>query len=240
MRRLRPRPGPARPPGPAPVRPLPGLRDRRWTGGSASGADTTAPPPPPSPGTRRPGSARRVDDLAGRGARRPRLVRGGPRAERRRRGHAEVPPVRPGAPLRAVRRPDDDRPAQPHPWHRPRHRPRRAGPRRVRRACAPRRPLRGLGPRRPGLQQRHHTRRRGRPDPAAHPGPAHRRRRHPARRLDHDHPHHRPAHLPPIRRAVSRGSGRAGAAGPGRGRRPATAGCSRRGCRRRASAPARR
>ena len=46
--------------------------------------------------------------------------------------------------------------------------------------------------------------------------------------------------LPPIRRAVSRGSGRAGAAGPGRGRHPATAGCSQRGCRRRASAPARR
>lgn len=46
--------------------------------------------------------------------------------------------------------------------------------------------------------------------------------------------------LPPIRRAVSRGSGRAGAAGPGRERHPATAGCSRRGCRRRASAPARR
>lgn len=88
-----------------------------------------------------------------------------------RRGHAGVPPVRPGAPLRAVRRPDDDRPAQPHPWHRPRHRPRRTGPRRVGRARAPRRPLRGLGPRRPGLQQRHHTRRRGRPDPAAHPVP---------------------------------------------------------------------
>ena len=37
----------------------------------------------------------------------------------------EFPRYCPGAPLRAVRRPDDDRPAQPHPRHRPRHRPRR-------------------------------------------------------------------------------------------------------------------